>query len=123
MAAHPESHSAATTDDSVLMLIQGRIKPYASAAYQAYNDATSRLMHKYRGEVVTMGGGIESSLTTADWPVTALIRFPNLRSAEGYLSDPVYRKIDSTYRDAAYDDLQISLMAPRPAELRSSFRR
>lgn len=123
MATSPPSRPTPATDDSVLMLIQGRIKPYASAAYQAYNDATSRLMHKYRGEVVTMGGGIESSFTTADWPVTALIRFPNLRSAEGYLSDPVYRKIDSTYRDAAYDDLQISLVAPRPDEPRSGFQR
>ena len=99
-------------DLSVLLLIQGRMRPYAAAAYQAYVEGTGRLIPKYSGEVLTSGGGIDSEYTTDDWPINAVIRFPTLAAAEGYLSDPLYRKVDAKYREAAYDRLQTCLVAP-----------
>ncbi len=107
-----------TEEETVLLLIQGRMRPYAAAAYQAYVEGTSRLIAKYRGEVVTSGGGIDSEFTTDDYPVNAVIRFPSLAEAEGYLSDPLYQKVDTTYRDAAYDQLHTSLVAPVPDRTR-----
>jgi uncharacterized protein (DUF1330 family) len=104
-----------TSDQQVLLFIQGRARPYGSTAFEKFRRGTESLLDKYRGEILASGGGIASSLTDEEWPVNAVVRFPSLADAEGYLSDPIYRKVQQWYRDEAYTELRMSLVAPSRA--------
>ncbi len=98
-------------DESVLLLVQGRVRPEAASLYDRYERAADYLMGLYHGEVVTTGGGIGSDYTTDSWPINRLLRFPSLAAAEGYLADPLHRRLERHYRDRACDELHVSLIA------------
>ena len=109
-----------TPDQQVLLFIQGRARPYGNVAFEKFRLGAESLLAKYRGEVVASGGGIASTLTDEEWPVNAIVRFPSLADAEGYLSDPIYRKVQQWYRDEAYSELRMSLVAPARRQVASA---
>ena len=98
-------------EETVLLLVQGRVKPESEDAYQRYAQAAKALLGKYRGELLASGGGIGSDLTDASWQINEVIRFPSLRKAEGFLADPLLKKAREKYGTPALLEYQTSLIA------------
>jgi len=103
----------------VLLFIQGRLKPGAEAVYQRYIKGTGPLMAEYGVEVEAVGSGLASGHTSDDWPVNAILRFPDQETAEAFLADPRYIEIKERYRDQAYETLHLSLVRTRPPRVRA----
>jgi ketosteroid isomerase-like protein/uncharacterized protein (DUF1330 family) len=115
-----EPPSAQTDDESaVLLFIQGALKPGAEAVYQQYVQGTGPLMAEYGVTVDAVGAGVDGEHTTDSWPVNAILRFPDLATAEAFLADPRYLEIKEQYRDAAYEELHLSLVQTRTPRVRT----
>lgn len=114
---------APVTDDSapepVLLFIQGRLKPGGEAAYAEYLEGTGPLMAEYGVTVEAVGAGVAGANTTEAWPVNAILRFPDLETAEAFLADPRYLEIKERFRDQAYDELHLSFVQTRPPRVRT----
>ena len=76
-------------------------------------------MAEYGAEVVMVGRGVASEHTSDDWPVNAMLRFPDRAAAEAFLADPRYLEIKKTYRDAAYETLHLTLVETRAPKVRT----
>lgn len=112
---------ASTPDDdrrTVLLVIQGRLNPGAENLYQLYLEGTQPLMAEYGAVVEAVGQGLESEHTTSSWPINGILRFPDSEAAEGFLSDPRYLEISERFRNRAYEELHLSLVATRPPQVR-----
>jgi uncharacterized protein (DUF1330 family) len=96
------------------LVVQGRLLPGAESLYADYLAGTRPLLAKYGAEVAVVGEGVSSAHTTETWPVNALLRFPSVAAAEGFLGDPDYLEIKTRYRDRAYQVLHLSLLLGRP---------
>jgi uncharacterized protein (DUF1330 family) len=70
-------------------------------------------MEEYDVEVVGVGEGEAAPYTTETWPTTAILKFPSREAADAFFQDPRYQEIKAA-RDAAYEELHLSLFAPRP---------
>jgi ketosteroid isomerase-like protein/uncharacterized protein (DUF1330 family) len=120
----PTSEEAvkSTADEAtepVLLFIQGRLKPGGEATYAHYVKGTGPLMAEYGVTVDAVGAGVAGENTTDSWPVNAILRFPDLATAEAFLADPRYIEIKETYRDAAYEELHLSLVQTRQPKVRT----
>jgi len=104
--------------DGALLFIQGKLKPDGGEAYTRYLAGTQPLMAEYGAEIVVVGGGVESAVTTDAWPINAVLRFPDRERAEGFLSDARYLEIKKD-RDAAYETLHLTLVQEREANVES----
>lgn len=112
----------ATTDappEPVLLFIQGRLKPGGEATYGKYIKGTGPLMAEYGVTVDAVGTGVASDHTTDEWPVNAILRFPDRATAEAFLADPRYIEIKEKYRDAAYEELHLSFVQTRTPKVRT----
>jgi uncharacterized protein (DUF1330 family)/ketosteroid isomerase-like protein len=103
----------------VLLIIQGTLKEGGEATYAEYLKGTGPLMAEYGVTVDAVGAGIAGEHTTDTWPVNAVLRFPDLETAEAFLADPRYLEIKKKYRDAAYEELHLSFVQTRPARVRT----
>lgn len=122
--AKPPSEDAVmkTAEDAaepVLLVIQGTLKPGGETTYDQYIKGTGPLMAEYGVTVEAVGAGIEGEHTTDSWPVNALLRFPDLETAEAFLSDPRYLEIKEMYRDNAYQELHLSFVQTRAPRVRT----
>lgn len=104
-------------DDPVWLIIQGRIAPGEEDTYERYLEGTRPLMEEYDVEVVSVGEGKEAPYATETWPNTAILSFPSREAADAFFRDPRYQELKETYRDAAYEELHLSLFAPRPTRM------
>lgn len=114
--------TTATTEappEPVLLFIQGRLKPGGEATYGKYIKGTGPLMAEYGVTVETVGAGVASEHTTENWPVNAILRFPDQATAEAFLADPRYIEIKEKYRDEAYETLHLSLVQTRTPKVRT----
>lgn len=100
--------------DPVWLIIQGRLVPGKEETYERYLDGTQPLLEEYGVEVVGVGEGQEAPFTTETWPRTAILSFPSREAADAFFQDPRYRELKETYRDAAYEEVRLSLFEPRP---------
>jgi len=113
---------ATTTDtppEPVLLVIQGRLKEGGEATYGQYIKGTGPLMAEYGVTVEAVGAGIAGDHTTDNWPVNAILRFPDRETAEAFLADPRYLEIKEKYRDEAYEELHLSFVQTRPPRVRT----
>jgi ketosteroid isomerase-like protein/uncharacterized protein (DUF1330 family) len=121
-ATSPASEDAVKTDtpsDPVLLFIQGKLKPGGEATYGEYIKGTGPLMAEYGVTVDAVGAGIPGEHTTESWPVNAILRFPDLATAEAFLADPRYLEIKEKYRDEAYEELHLSFVQTRTPKVRT----
>ena len=115
-------NTTATADvppEPVLLFIQGRLKPGGEATYGQYIKGTGPLMAEYGVTVDAVGAGVASEHTTDDWPVNAILRFPDRATAEAFLADPRYIEIKEKYRDQAYEELHLSFVQTRTPNVRT----
>jgi uncharacterized protein (DUF1330 family) len=105
--------------ESVLLFIQGKLKEGGEATYGKYIAGTGPLMAEYGVEVAAVGSGFASDHTTEDWPVNAILKFPDQETAEAFLADPRYLEIKTKYRDEAYEELHLSFVQTRTPKVRS----
>lgn len=122
--APPGADGTQSTTDAepgppVLLIIQGRLRPDAEPAYQQYLDGTGPLMAEYGVRVEMVGRGVAGAQTTETWPINAILRFPDRATADAFLSDPRYVEIKEQFRDQAYETLHLSLVEPRPPQVRT----
>ncbi len=103
----------------VLLIIQGTLKEGGEATYGEYIKGTGPLMAEYGVTVDAVGAGVAGEHTTDTWPVNAVLRFPDLDTAEAFLSDPRYLEIKTKYRDEAYEELHLSFVQTRPPKVRT----
>ncbi len=103
----------------MLLFIQGRLVPGAEAVYQRYLAGTQPLMAEYKAEVLAVGAGVASEVTTDAWPINAVLSFPDRAAAAGFLGDPRYQAIKEAYRDKAYETLHLTLVAGRAPQVRT----
>jgi uncharacterized protein (DUF1330 family) len=96
------------------LVVQGRLLPGAESVYEDYLAGTRPLLAKYGAEVAVVGEGVSSAHCTETWPVNALLRFPSVAAAEGFLGDPEYLDLKTRRRDRAYEVLHLSLFLGRP---------
>ncbi len=119
-AGSTEDDVEATVDDGpVALIVQGRLEPGADEAYQRYLEGTLPLMAEHGAEVLLVGAGVASEHTTDSWPVNAVLHFPTRRAALAFLSDPRYLEIQRRYRNPAYAELHLTLVATRPPRVRT----
>jgi uncharacterized protein (DUF1330 family) len=111
------SNDDPTSDDPVWLIIQGRLILGEEDTYERYLDGTQPLLEEYDVEIVGVGEGQEASYTTGTWPRTAILSFPSREAADAFFQDPRYQELKETYRDAAYEELRVSLFAPRPPRM------
>jgi uncharacterized protein (DUF1330 family)/ketosteroid isomerase-like protein len=104
----------------VLIVIQGRLADGAEAFYEQYLAGTRPLMAEYGATVEAVGRGLDSEYTTDSWPINGILSFPDRAAAEGFLADPRYLEIKKRFRDRAYQELHLSLVATRPPRVRTS---
>ena len=64
-------------------------------------------------ETVAVGGGFESEFTNQAFPVNIVMKLPNEAVLEKFLGDPRYLEAKVKYRDAAYQDLRMSVFRGR----------
>ena len=107
------------TTEPVLLFIQGRLRPGGEEIYQQYVRGTGPLMAEYGATVEAVGTGIASEHTTDDWPVNAILKFPDRATAEAFLADPRYLEIKERYRDEAYQELHLSFVQTRRPRVRT----
>ncbi len=107
-------------EGQVLLFIQGRLKPGAEPVYEQYIEGTGPLMAEYGVEVAAVGSGFASEHTTEDWPVNAILRFPDQETAEAFLADPRYIEIKEKHRDQAYEELHLSFVHTRTPKVWSA---
>jgi ketosteroid isomerase-like protein/uncharacterized protein (DUF1330 family) len=115
-------NTTATADDPeepVLLFIQGRLRPGGEGMYGQYIKGTGPLMAEYGVTVEAVGSGIASEHTSEDWPVNAILRFPDRATAEAFLADPRYLEIKERYRDEAYEELHLSFVQTRAPRVRT----
>ncbi|MEX1312126.1 MAG: nuclear transport factor 2 family protein [Candidatus Sulfomarinibacteraceae bacterium] len=112
----PEAGAAAP----ILLVIQGKLKEGGEATYAEYLKGTGPLMAEYGVTVDAVGAGVAGDHTTDAWPVNAVLRFPDLDTAEAFLADPRYIEIKEKYRDAAYEELHLSFVQTRPPRVRTA---
>jgi ketosteroid isomerase-like protein/uncharacterized protein (DUF1330 family) len=105
--------------DPVLLFIQGKLKPGGEAIYGEYIKGTGPLMAEYGVTVDAVGAGVAGEHTTDSWPVNAILRFPDLETAEAFLADPRYMEIKKKYRDEAYEELHLSFVRTRTPKVRT----
>lgn len=117
--ASEDAVKTATLSDPVLLFIQGKLKPGGEATYGEYLKGTGPLMAEYGVTVDAVGAGVAGDHTTDAWPVNAILRFPNLATAEAFLADPRYLEIKKQYRDEAYEELHLSLVQTRAPKVRT----
>jgi uncharacterized protein (DUF1330 family) len=101
-------------EDPVWLIIQGRIAPGEGDTYERYLEGTRSLMEAYDAEVVGVGEGQGAPYTTDVWANTAILSFPSREAADNFFQDPRYQELKESYRDEAYEELRLSLFAPRP---------
>jgi ketosteroid isomerase-like protein/uncharacterized protein (DUF1330 family) len=106
--------------EPVLLFIQGKLKDGGEASYGEYIKGTGPLMAEYGVTVDAVGAGVAGEHTTETWPVNAILRFPDLATAEAFLSDPRYIEIKTAYRDQAYEELHLSFVQTRTPKVRTS---
>ena len=114
------TRAGADPTEPVLLFIQGRLRPGGEELYQQYLRGTGPLMAEYGVTVEAAGAGIACENTTDDWPVNAILRFPDQASAVAFLADPRYLEIKEKYRDEAYEELHLSLVQTRPPRVRTA---
>lgn len=119
LAAAESSEETMTASSPVLLFIQGKLNPGAEATYGRYLAGTQPLMVEYGAEVTAVGSGLASEHTTDDWSVNAVLSFPDLEAAEGFLSDPRYLEI-KPLRDQAYETLHLTLVQSRAPKVRTA---
>lgn len=105
--------------EPVLLFIQGKLKPGGEATYGQYIKGTGPLMAEYGVTVDAVGAGVAGEHTTESWPVNAILRFPDLATAEAFLADPRYVEIKEKYRDEAYEELHLSFVQTRTPKVRT----
>jgi uncharacterized protein (DUF1330 family)/ketosteroid isomerase-like protein len=105
--------------EPVLLFIQGKLKEGGEATYGKYIKGTGPLMAEYGVTVDAVGEGVAGEHTTEAWPVNAILRFPDLETAEAFLADPRYLEIKTAYRDEAYEELHLSLVQTRAPKVRT----
>ncbi len=118
-AAVNTTDTADVPPEPVLLFIQGRLKPGGEATYGQYIKGTGPLMAEYGVTVDAVGAGVASDHTTDDWPVNAILRFPDRATAEAFLADPRYIEIKEKYRDQAYEELHLSFVQTRTPNVRT----
>ena len=105
--------------EPVLLFIQGKLKEGGEATYGKYIKGTGPLMAEYGVTVDAVGSGIPGEHTTESWPVNAILRFPDRKTAEAFLADPRYIEIKTKYRDEAYEELHLSFVQTRTPKVRT----
>jgi uncharacterized protein (DUF1330 family) len=98
----------------VFVVLQGRLKPGGQETYDRYLAGTIPLMHEYGATVVCVGAGIESPHANRSWPLNGVLKFPSEQAVLGFFGDPRYAEVKKLYRDAAYEEVQISFFLSRP---------
>lgn len=117
-AGTPETkeEAAVSSDQPVLLVIQGRLKPGKEEVYGRYIAGTRPLMERYGVDVVGVGEGFASEHTTASWPLNGLLRFPDAEAADKFFADPGYEAI-KPLRDEAYEVMNLSFFTNRAARV------
>jgi len=113
------TNTTETAPEPVLLFIQGKLKEGGEATYGKYIKGTGPLMAEYGVTVDAVGKGVASEHTTEAWPVNAILRFPDLQTAEAFLADPRYIEIKTMYRDEAYEELHLSFVQTRAPKVRT----
>ena len=98
---------------SVYLIIQGKLKTGAEKIYDDYLRGVAPLMKEFGAEIVAVGAGELSEYATKSFPINAVMRFENQATLENFLGDERYLKIKRNYRDAAYDELHLSVFTGR----------
>ena len=120
IAAAAEKSEGDTMKYPVLLFIQGKLKPGGEETYSKYLAGTGPLMAEYGVEVTAVGSGLASEHTTDDWPINAVLRFPDRDAAEAFLADPRYLDLKERFRDAAYETLHLTLVESRAPRVRTA---
>ncbi len=105
--------------EPVLLFIQGKLKEGGEATYGKYIKGTGPLMAEYGVTVDAVGKGVAGDHTTEAWPINAILRFPDLETAEAFLADPRYIEIKTKYRDEAYEEVHLSFVQTRAPKVRT----
>jgi len=98
---------------SVYLVVQGKLKAGAEKIYENYLRGVAPLMAEYAVEIVAVGAGLNNEFTTEAFPINAVMKLADEESLEKFLGDERYLKIKSEFRDAAYEDLHLSVFRGR----------
>lgn len=76
------------------------------------------MLNEYGGVVIAVGSGVAGGPVSEAWPINAVITFPSVAQAEGFLGDPRYETLCRTHRDRAYETLHLTLVEGRVPRVR-----
>lgn len=98
---------------SVYLIVQGKLKTGAQDIYDDYLRGVAPLMKEFGAEIVAVGAGERNEYATESFPINAVMRFENQATLKNFLGNKRYLEIRRKYRDAAYDELHLSIFTGR----------
>jgi len=97
---------------SVVVLIQGNLRPGGKEALMEYYLPALAVVAKHGGEAVALGSAGTSLYGASRYEIGIVLKFPDKAAVDGWYNDPDYRKL-IPLRERAYSDLEISLFQLR----------
>lgn len=94
-----------------ILIIQGHLHPTLDAQdhYQKYLIGTGPVMKRHHVTVFAVGHGQSTALTTIQFSINAILRFPSLDKVHAFFTDPEYQALKVKHRDLAYASLELNL--------------
>lgn len=93
---------------SVLVVIQGDLRPGADEALNSYRAVARPVIQKHGGQTLGAGGGVKAFGEGKVSQVGFILRFADLAAVEAWLNDPDYQKV-LPLRQKAYTRLEVNV--------------